>query len=58
MNNTKNIKKILGIEYILFIWIFLWFFFQHLSIKDFTIYEIIKSNRDSLDGIKHNNIIL
>ena len=58
MNNTKNIKKILGIAYILLISIFLWFFFQHFSIQDFTSYEIIKSNRDALEGIKDNNIIL
>ena len=58
MNNTKNIKKILGIAYILSISIFLWFFFQHFSIQDFTSYEIIKSNRDALEGIKDNNIIL
>jgi len=42
----------------LLISIFLWFFFQHFSIQDFTSYEIIKSNRDALEGIKDNNIIL
>ncbi len=58
MNNTKNIKIILGISYILIISIFLWFFFQNFSIQDFTSYELINANRESLEGIKNNNIIL
>ena len=58
MNNTKNIKIVLGISYILIISIFLWFFFQNFSIQDFTSYELIKANREALEGIKNNNIIL
>ncbi len=58
MNNIKNIKLILGISYLSVISIFLWFFFQNFSIQDFTSYELIKANRDALDEIKNNNIIL
>ncbi len=58
MNNTKNIKIILGISYILIISIFLWFFFKNFSIQDFTSYELIKANRDTLEEIKNNNVIL
>ena len=58
MNNTKNIKIILGITYILIISIFLWFFFQNFTIQDFTSYELIKENRDTLEGIKNKNIFL
>ena len=58
MNKTKNIKIILGISYLLLISIFLWFFFQKFSIHDFTSYELIKVNRETLEGIKNNNIIL
>ncbi len=58
MNNTKNIKIVLGISYILIISIFLWFFLQNFSIQDFTSYELIKANRDTLDFFKSNNIIL
>ena len=58
MNKTKNIKIILGFSYILIISIFLWFFFHNFSIQDFTSYELIKSNRDTLEAIKNNNIIL
>ena len=58
MNKTKNIKIILGISYILLISIFLWFFFNNFSIQDFTSYELIKANRDTLEALKNNNIIL
>ena len=58
MNNIKNIKIVLGISYILIISIFLWFFLQNFSIQDFTSYELIKANRDTLDIFKSNNIIL
>ena len=58
MNKTKNIKIILGFSYILIISIFLWFFFKNFSIQDFTSYELIKANRDTLDVLKNNNIIL
>ena len=58
MNNLKNIKIVLGVSYILIIFIFLWFFFQNFSIQDFTSYELIKTNRDTLDLIKNENLIL
>ena len=58
MNKTKNIRIILGISYLLIISIFLWFFFQNFSVQDFTSYELIKNNRENLEGIKNNNIIL
>ena len=58
MNKIKNIKIVLGISYILVISIFLWFFFQNFSIQDFTSYELIKANRETLDAIKSNNIFL
>ena len=58
MNNTKNVKIVLGISYILIILIFLWFFFQNFSIQDFTSYDLIKANRNTLEEIKNKNIIL
>ena len=58
MNNTRNIKIIIGITYILIISIFLWFFFQNFTIQDFTSYQLIKENRETLEIIKNKNIIL
>ena len=58
MNNTKNIKIVLGISYIFIISIFLWFFFQNFSIQDFTSYDLVKQNRDTLENLKNNNIFI
>ena len=58
MDKAKNIKITLAIIYVLIISIFLWFFFKYFSIQDFTSFEIIKSNRDSLNELKNKNIFL
>ena len=58
MNNSKRIKIILGFFYILLIFIFLWYFFSVFSIKDFTSYELIKSNRDALNELKNKNLLI
>ena len=58
MNAEKNIKFLLGLTYILIIVVFLWFFFKQFSIQDFTSYEIIKKNRDTLNNLKNVNIFL
>ena len=58
MNAEKNIKFLLGLTYILIIIVFLWFFFAQFSIQDFTSYEIIKKNRDTLNNLKNVNIFL
>ncbi len=58
MDKAKNIKITLAIIYVLIISIFLWFFFKYFSIQDFTSFEIIKSNRDSLNEFKNKNIFL
>ena len=58
MEKEKKIKIILGSIYLLIILIFLRVFFNHFSVEDFTSYELIKANRDSLNEIKNNNIII
>ena len=58
MNVEKNIKFLLGLTYILIIIVFLWFFFKQFSIQDFTSYEVIKKNRDTLNNLKNLNIFL
>ncbi len=58
MNAEKNIKFLVGLTYILIIVVFLWFFFKQFSIQDFTSYEIIKKNRDTLNNLKNVNIFL
>ena len=58
MEKEKTIKIFLGSSYLLIVLVFLWFFFTYFSIEDISSYEIIKSNRDSLNALKDNNIIL
>ena len=54
----KKFKITLASVYLLLIVTFLWFLFTNFSIKDFTSYEIIKSNRDTLNNLKDVNIFL
>ena len=56
MNKEKKIKLFLGSAYILIVFVFLWIFFSHFSLKDFSSYELIKANRDALDELKNSNI--
>ena len=55
MGKGKNIKIFLGSAYALFILVFLWILLNNFSIQDFTSYELIKANRDTLEEIKNNN---
>ena len=49
----KKVKITLASVYLLLIVAFLWFLFTNFSINDFTSYEIIKSNRDTLNNLKN-----
>ena len=58
MKKEKKIKLFLGSSYLLIVFVFLWFFFSNFSIQDFTSFELIKENRNALEKLKSNNIIL
>ena len=58
MDNSKKIRLILGIVYIVVLSTFLFFLFKNFSIQDFRSFEIIKSNRNLLEDLKTQNIIL
>ena len=58
MDNNKKIRLILGIIYIIVLSTFLFFLFKNFSIQDFRSFEIIKSNRNMLEDLKTQNIIL
>ena len=51
MDNIKKIKILLGTAYIIILSLFLWVLFSNFSIKDFSSYEIIKSNTDILNNL-------
>tara|TARA_Y100000992_G_scaffold61652_1_gene37780 strand:- start:51 stop:770 length:720 start_codon:yes stop_codon:yes gene_type:complete len=58
MNKEKKIKIFLGSTYILLVSIFLWFFFSKFSFQDFSSYELIRDNRDTLEQVKNSNIFI
>mgnify|MGYP003334662627 CR=1 FL=1 len=58
MNKEKKIKLILGFGYLLIVSIFLWIFFSKFSFQDFSSYDLIKQNRDTLEELKNSNIFL
>mgnify|MGYP006223280805 FL=1 len=58
MNKEKKIKIFLGYAYILIVSIFLWFFFSKFSFQDFSSYELIRDNRDTLEQVKNSNIFI
>ena len=58
MNQEKKIKLFLGTTYLLIVFVFLWIFFSNFSIQDFSSYELIKHNRDILEGLKNSNILI
>ena len=58
MNKEKKIKIFLVSTYILIVSIFLWFFFSKFSFQDFSSYELIRDNRDTLEQVKNSNIFI
>tara|TARA_B100001250_G_scaffold254982_1_gene219431 strand:+ start:1593 stop:2312 length:720 start_codon:yes stop_codon:yes gene_type:complete len=58
VNKEKKIKLFLGSGYLLIVLVFLWIFFNNFSIQDFSSYELIKANRDTLEQLKNRNIFI
>ena len=58
MNKEKKIKLFLGSIYLLIVFVFLWIFFSNFSIQDFSSFELIKDNRDTLEELKNSNILI
>ena len=61
MEKAKKIKLFVGIFYLTFIFIFLYYFFSKFSlqeIKSFTNYEFIKNNRDYFFELKNSNLFI
>ena len=58
MQKTKNIKIIIGLFYLILLFIFLYLFFSKFTLEEITTYKFIQANRENLANIKHTNIIL
>ena len=58
MLSENKLKILLGIIYLSIVTAFLLIFFSHLSIEDFSSFELIKNNRDKLNEIKNSNLLI
>ena len=58
MENTKKIKLYVGLFYLIFVSLFLYFFFSKFSFQEITSYEFIKNNRNYFIELRQSNLFL
>ena len=58
MEKAKKIKLYIGLFYLIFIGLFLYYFFSKFSIQELTSYDFIKNNRDLFFELKQSNLFL
>ena len=58
MEKAKKIKIYIGLFYLLFIGLFLYYFFSKFSLEEITSYDFIKNNRDYFFELKKSNLVL
>ena len=58
MKKAKKIKLYIGLFYLIFIALFLYYFFSRFSIQEITSYDFIKNNRNYFFELKQSNLFL
>ena len=58
MDKIKKIKIIMGLIYLVILSIFLYFLFHKFNYEDISSIKVIQSNKDKLNILKENNLIL
>jgi len=58
MQKPKNIKIIIGLFYLILLFIFLYYFFSKFTLEEITTYKFIQTNREYLINLKESNTIL
>ena len=58
MKNSRNIKILIGLLYLVFLFIFLYLFFSKFTLEEITSYDFIKSNSKYLTGLRESNLFL
>ena len=58
MQKTKKIKIIIGIIYLILLFIFLYLFFSKFTLEEITTYNFIKSNSEYLVNFRKSNFFL
>ena len=58
MEKGKKIKLYIGLFYLLFVGLFLYYFFSKFSLQEITSYDFIKNNRDYFFELRQSNLFL
>ena len=58
MEKAKKLKLFIGLFYLTFVGLFLYYFFSKFSLQEITSYGFIKSNRDYLFQLRQSNLFL
>ena len=58
MKNSRNIKILIGLLYLVLLFIFLYLFFNKFSLEEITNYNFIKSNSEYLVNFRESNLFL
>jgi uncharacterized membrane protein YdjX (TVP38/TMEM64 family) len=58
MEKAKKVKLYIGIFYLVFVSLFLFYFFSNFSIDEITSYDFIKNNRDYFIQLKQSNLLI
>ena len=58
MEKAKKIKIYIGLFYLLFIGLFLYYFFSKFSLEEITSYDFIKNNREYFFELRKSNLFL
>ena len=58
MEKGKKIKLYIGLFYLLFVGLFLYYFFSKFSLQEITSYDFIKNNRDYFFNLRQTNLFL
>ncbi len=58
MKNSRNIKILIGLLYLVLLFIFLYLFFNKFSVEEVTNYNFIKSNSEYLVNFRESNLFL
>ncbi len=58
MEKSKKIKIFVGLFYLITVSIFLFWFFSNFSINEISNYNFIQSNREYLNNLKNNNLLI
>ena len=58
MEKAKKIKLFIGLFYLIFIGLFLYYFFSKFSLQEITSYDFIKNNRDYFFQLRQSNLFL